>query len=158
QSHLGGKTTMKSVAIIPARGGSKGIPGKNIQIICGKPLIQWMIEAAQKAELVDNVYVTTDSPMIAQVAVDCGAEVIKRPSSLATDTSPSEASIIHAIESGARGDVTVFLQCTSPLTLPEDIDGCIRKIIRGWDSCFTATPFHHYLWQDDKDVVKAVDH
>lgn len=152
---------MTAIAIIPARGGSKGIPGKNIRPFCDKPLIAWTIEAAKAAKTVDRVYVSTDDREIATVADSYGAFVIERPPELATDTAPSEMAVSHAIANGARGDVTVFLQCTSPLMLPDDIDGCVRKVLLdGHDSCFTATPFDHFVWKqgEKRAVYEAVDH
>lgn len=150
-----------AVAIIPARGGSKGIPRKNIRLFCGKPLIAWTIEAARSAETIREVYVSTDDDEIAEEAMDFGAKVIYRPPELATDDAPSELAVSHAIANGARGQVTAFLQCTSPLMLPEDIDGCVRKVLSGeYDSCFTATPFEHFVWKEGerRAVYTAVDH
>ena len=88
----------KILAIIPARGGSKGLPGKNIKSLCGKPLIGWSIEQAQASEYIDEIFVSTDSSEIATVAESFGIKVpFLRPSELATDTSPSSAFVLHTI-------------------------------------------------------------
>ena len=88
----------KCIAIIPARGGSKSIPKKNIIPLCGKPLIAWSIEHAHASTYIDDVYVTTDDKQIAAVSKQCGAQIIKRPSKLATDTSSSEDALLHALD------------------------------------------------------------
>ena len=88
----------KILAIIPARGGSKGLPGKNIEPLCGKPLIGWSIEQAQASKYIDEIFVSTDSSEIAAVAESFGIKVpFLRPSELATDTSPSSAFVLHTI-------------------------------------------------------------
>lgn len=146
---------IKSLAIIPARGNSKGIPLKNIQPIAGIPLIAYTIDAAIKAKLVDRLVVSTDHPKIAEVASKLGAEVINRPSEISGDFASSESALIHAIEYLQREedyfpDLCVFLQCTSPLTLPEDIDGTIQTLVKeGGDTALAVTSFHYFLWQYD---------
>ncbi|MCE5267371.1 MAG: acylneuraminate cytidylyltransferase [Planctomycetaceae bacterium] len=146
----------KTVAVIPARGGSKGIPHKNIVPVAGKPLIAWSIEAAERAATLHEVYVSTDSPEIADVARQYGASVISRPTELSGDAASSESALLHALDTlAANGksaaDVLVFLQCTSPLTLPEDIDGTVALLRNGHaDSAMTVTPFHYFVWQLDE--------
>ncbi len=151
--------TNKSViswAIIPARGGSKGIPRKNIKLLCGKPLIAWTIEAALKAELVERVIVSTDDHAIAEVAQNYGAELVMRPDYLADDFSRSEDALLHVLETeAAAGQVMppaiAFLQCTSPLTLARDIDGTVAMVLdQGYDSAVTGTPFHYFIWTPDE--------
>ena len=145
------------IAIIPARGGSKGIPGKNIASVAGKPLIAYTIEAALAAKCIGQVIVTTDSPEIARVAKRFGAEVISRPADLSGDTASSESALLHALETlRDRGETLpelfVFLQCTSPLTLPEDIDGTVEALVEQQaDTAFTAAPFHGFVWKQDAD-------
>lgn len=104
------------IAIIPARGGSKGIPGKNIKPFCGKPLIAWTIEQLQAAG-VGTVFVSTDSSEISSVARRFGAEVINRPDALSRDDSSSEAALLHALEIIGPPDnlPILFAQATSPL-------------------------------------------
>ncbi len=154
---------MKTVAIIPARGGSKGLPRKNVLPFAGKPLIAWNIQAALASRSVDTVIVSTDDAEIAAAARRCGAEVIDRPAELANDTASSESALIHALnaleQKGQRFDVLVFLQCTSPLTAPEDIDGVTQLIIDGTaDSAFAATAFHHFVWKRGRDSALGVNH
>lgn len=136
------------VSIILARGGSKGIPRKNIIPLAGKPLIAWSIEHALRARLVKEVAVSTDCEHIAEVARRCGARVVERPAELAADQSPSEGALLHAIEhiervDGRAIDVVVFLQATSPIRGAHDIDGAIQRMLEfGADSCFSACPEH----------------
>lgn len=123
------------IAIIPARGGSKGLPGKNIKELCGKPLIAWTIKAGLGSKYIDEVVVTTDSEEIARIARDFGASVpFIRPSELASDTATSFDAVKHAIdfyetELHKKFDYIVLLEPTSPLREKEDIDGMLDKII-----------------------------
>ncbi len=119
------------LALIPARGGSKGIKNKNIIDLNGRPLISYTIEAAIKSKYVDDVIVTTDSESIARVAQKHGAEVpFMRPKELAADTSKTIDAVIHAVrtlsESGRKYDTLLLLQPTQPLRTCEDIDGAIE--------------------------------
>tara|TARA_B100000989_G_C19499106_1_gene453428 strand:+ start:379 stop:1548 length:1170 start_codon:yes stop_codon:yes gene_type:complete len=146
----------KTIVIIPARGGSKGLPRKNVLPICGKPLIAWNIEAAMASEQVEGVFVSTDDPEIAQVARAYGAEVIDRPAELAGDTTTSESALLHGLdhlaENGDKPELLVFMQCTSPLTATEDIDCAIHTLIeQGADSCLTASDFHYFVWNQAED-------
>lgn len=123
------------LALIPARGGSKGIKNKNIIDLCGKPLISYTIEAAKESRYIDSVIVSTDSEKIAEVAISCGADVpFLRPAAFALDTSTTIETVCHAIqtfaEGGDRYDVLVLLQPTSPLRTQEDIDGALEKFER----------------------------
>lgn len=143
----------KVVAIIPARGGSKGIPGKNLIDLCGKPLLAWSILQAEKAETISAVYVSSDDQQILDVAEQYGAIPILRPVELAGDTSSSEEALLHAleeIEKGSAGslDLMVFLQATSPLREPEDIDGAVQHLLQsGADSLFSAAVLEDFcLW------------
>lgn len=117
-----------AIGIIPARKGSKGLPGKNIRQICGKPLIGWTIEKALKSEFLDVVLVTTDSDDIALVARDYGATIpFMRPAKLASDTASSYDVIRHALDyyqanEHREFDYTVLLEPTSPLREDDDID------------------------------------
>ena len=112
---------MKTIAIIPARGGSKGIPRKNLYPFNGKPLIYWNIEAALQAELVDQIVVSTDDAEIAEASRAAGATVIMRPDGISTDIASSEDALVRVLESlDAQPELTVFLQCTSPLTQGKD--------------------------------------
>jgi len=122
------------LAIIPARGGSKGLPGKNIRNLCGKPLIAWSIEHAQKSELVDEIFISTDSAEIAAVAEKYGAAVPElRPAEYAVDTAPSSAFIVYTLEKlkkeGKEFDYFILLEPTSPLRDPEDVDNSLKMLI-----------------------------
>lgn len=125
----------KVLAIIPARGGSKGIKDKNIYPLCGKPLIAYSIEAAKQSRYIDEILVSTDSEKIANVAKEYGASVpFLRPKELAGDTSKSIDAILHAIGTLKNNkqmfDVLVLLQPTSPLRSTEDIDGALEAFSR----------------------------
>ena len=124
QRHL----IMQVAAVIPARGGSKGIPRKNLQPVGGIPLIGWAVRAALAAETVDVVYVSTDSHTIAKVAGEYGARVIMRPAELAADETPTMPVIEHAVaQMPETPEIVVILQCTSPLTTGEDIDLAVGR-------------------------------
>lgn len=117
---------MKTFALIPARGGSKGIPRKNIKLIAGKPLIVWTIEAALRSHLLDAVVVSTDDPEIADVARSAGAQVpFMRPPELAQDQTPGLDPVMHALDQLPQFDSVLLLQPTSPLRTTGDIDACL---------------------------------
>jgi len=141
---------MKIVAIIPARGGSKSIPKKNIMDFCGKPLIAWSIEQANSCEKISGVYVSTDDKEIAEVSVGFGAKIIERPAALATDTASSEAALVDAIDqiekAEGKVDVVVFLQATSPLREPADIAGALDLFFeQDADSLFSGAILDDFL-------------
>lgn len=123
------------LAIIPARGGSKGLPGKNIKVMCGKPMIGWSIEKAKKSKYVDSILVTTDSQEIADISKKFGANVpFLRPDYLATDTATSFDAIKHAIMFYEnKYDYIVLLEPTSPLREDDDIDNMLEKLIDNAD-------------------------
>lgn len=117
----------KTLAVIPARGGSKGIARKNIKPLAGKPLIAWAIESALRSEVLDAVVISTEDEEIAAVARDWGALVpFLRPSALARDDTPGIDPIMHALEQLPDFDGVLVLQPTSPLRTTEDIDACIE--------------------------------
>lgn len=123
----------KSVlAVIPARGGSKGVPRKNIRQIAGKPLIAWTIEEAKKSSYIDRIILSSDDREIADIGVDWGCEVpFLRPSALAQDETPGIEPIIHILENlQDKYDYIVVLQPTSPLRRVEDIDGCFDHMMK----------------------------
>lgn len=144
---------MECLAIIPARGGSKGIPRKNVLPLAGKPLIAHNIEQARLANKVSRVVVSTDDPEIAAVSERYGAEVVWRPAEISGDTASSELALLHVLESlrqneNYRPDLVVFLQCTSPLTLAEDIDGTVQALEdQAADTALAVIPFHYFLWR-----------
>ncbi|MDR5698263.1 acylneuraminate cytidylyltransferase [Agromyces aerolatus] len=156
-----------AVAIIPARGGSKGLPGKNVMRVGGVPLVARAIAAARAARSVGLVVVTTDDDEIARVARDAGAVVVPRPAELAGDTASSESALLHALDDlledggcdgvdgcdGTDGhpeaSVTLFIQATSPFISPADLDAAVAQIATGErDSVFAAVPSHAFLWTD----------
>lgn len=142
----------KMPVVIPARAGSKGIPGKNILDFCGKPLLAWSILQAKESLGVSNVYVSTDGDDIADVATEFGAQVIRRPEEIATDTATSEDALRHAmheIEKKEPVSSVIFLQATSPLRRKNDISDAIRAYWEGnYDSLFSMTVMEDYcLWR-----------
>lgn len=123
------------LAIVPARGGSKGLPGKNILPICGKPLISWSIDKARRSRYLDLILVTTDSEEIAGIAKESGAYVpFLRPPELASDYSSTYDAIRHALNfmeksENQRFDYVVLLEPTSPLREDDDIDRMLEKLL-----------------------------
>lgn len=124
---------MHVLAVIPARGGSRAIPLKNIRPLAGKPLLAYTIEAAKQSRYLDRCVVSTDHDHIANVAAGYGVEVIRRPSEYATDEAPTELALLHAVEmmkaSGYRPDFVVTLEPTSPFRTARLIDRCIELAI-----------------------------
>lgn len=122
-----------TLAIIPARGGSKGVPNKNIRVVAGKPLIAYSIESGLKSKLISHLVVSTDSEAIAQVSKELGAKVpFMRPAELATDMAASLPVIQHAVKEmeaqlGVLFDCIVMLQATCPLRSTKDIDEAVTK-------------------------------
>lgn len=117
------------LGLIPARGGSKGVPGKNIKIINGKPLIVWSIEKGLQSKLIDKLVVSTDSEEIARISKEAGAEVVVRPDELATDTASTQDVMAHALKH-YPADILVLLQPTSPYRSDGLIDGCIEEFLQ----------------------------
>lgn len=143
---------MRVVCIIPARGGSKGIPHKNIMDFCGKPLIAWSIEAALQSGVVSEVYVNTDDADIADVSVKYGAYVIERPPELATDTASTEPVIAQSLESIKDVNIIIHLQPTSPVRTSQDIKQAVDLFIKeNADTVFSSFESSDMcLWKFDK--------
>jgi N-acylneuraminate cytidylyltransferase len=121
---IGGRRVL---ALVPARGGSKGIPDKNRVQLCGRPLIAWAIDAARAARTIDRVVVSTDDARLALLADSCGAEVpFLRPKALGRDDTPTMPVVLHALDALGWHEVVVLLQPTSPLRIAEDIDACVE--------------------------------
>lgn len=118
------------LAVIPARGGSKGIPKKNIKLMAGKPLITYSIESAIKSAYINKIIVSTDDIEIEDVAINSGVDVIKRPENLAKDDSPTIETVLHVLKllknTSYKPDLIILLQPTSPLRTEEDIDKSIE--------------------------------
>jgi len=146
---------MSIKAIIPARGGSKGILKKNIVDFAGRPLLAWTIEQAKNARHVDSVYVSSDDDEILEVAKKYGANVIKRPAEISDAKAPSECCLLHALQYMNAPSVVVFLQATSPLRQSRDIDRAIEKFDKEkLDSLFSATPLEDFfIWTVKKTGV-----
>lgn len=146
------------LAVIPARGGSKGIPGKNIIDLYGKPLIQYSIDAALNSKYIDDTIVSTDSAEIADVAKKCGASVpFLRPAVFATDKAKTIDVLIHVVteleKTGQKYDYLVLLQPTQPLRLSKHIDEAIEKLISSSkDSLVGVTPV-----QDHPILVRSIN-
>lgn len=152
-----GNSQSEVLAIIPARGGSKGIPRKNIRILNGKPLLAYSIEQALQTPAITRVVVSTDDPEIAAVAQQYGAEVVWRPAEISGDTASSESALLHVLDhlaqtEGYEPELVVFLQCTAPLTLAEDISGTIQALLdQKADTAVAVVPFHYFVWKLDSE-------
>ena len=149
---------MKNIcAIILARGGSKGIPGKNIINFCGKPLICWTIGQIRHAKGINSIWVSSDSEKILAVSKDCGAETIHRPAEISGDSATSESGWLHALEyienKTGTVDIVVAPQVTSPLRNPTDIERAISDFrVQKCDSLFSCSMAKDlYFWEKDPD-------
>jgi CMP-N,N'-diacetyllegionaminic acid synthase len=158
---------MKVLALIPARGGSKGLPRKNVLPFAGKPLLVWSIEAAPPGPHGHlgcwRTAVSTDDPEIAAVARMHGAEVIARPAHLATDEALTDPVIVHALqrytEQGWRPDVVVLLQPTVPVRDPGLVDRCVCRLMQtGADSIVTGYQLHFVWWRETSSYVDGDGH
>ncbi|MFJ9813821.1 cytidylyltransferase domain-containing protein [Streptomyces sp. NPDC101151] len=151
------------LAVIPARGGSKGVPAKNLAPVGGVPLVARAVRECRAARLVTDVVVSTDDQAIAAAARQAGAEVVLRPAAIAGDTATSEAAVLHAMDAhealhGAAVDVVLLVQCTSPFLVREDVDGVAGAVVEnGADTAVTVAPFHGFIWRDAADDPMAVD-
>lgn len=149
------------VAVIPARGGSKGVPGKNLAPVAGVPLVVRAIRACLAAARVTDVVVSTDDAGIAEAAELAGASVVRRPDELANDTASSEAALRHVLETGYAGrlpEVLLLVQCTSPFITSAEVDDVVAAVLDGGaDSAFTAAPFHGFIWRQDDSAI-GVNH
>ena len=138
-------------AIILARGGSKGIPKKNLKLFCRKPLIAWTILQAKLSKKINNVFVSSDSSEILNISKKYGAKVIKRPANISGDKAKSESAILHALTViGDNQKGIVMLEPTAPLRSPEDLDECINIFSKeNWDSGFSGAYLADFLiWKN----------
>jgi CMP-N-acetylneuraminic acid synthetase len=134
------------LGIVPARGGSKGVPRKNLRPLLGRPLIAWSIDAAKRSRLLDRVVVSTENAEIAAVARSEGAEVLPRPTELAADTATTRAVLQHVVEVLAP-DELVVLQPTSPVRVGGLVDRAIQQFLdSGADTLATGFTSYHYEW------------
>ncbi|MFF3483745.1 cytidylyltransferase domain-containing protein [Streptomyces sp. NPDC002701] len=157
------KSVPRVLAVIPARGGSKGVPAKNLLPVGGVPLVARAVRECRAARLVTDVVVSTDDQAIAAAARQAGAEVVLRPAAIAGDTATSEAAVLHAMDAhealhGSPVDAVLLVQCTSPFIIREDIDGVAGAVVEnGADTALTVAPFHGFIWRDADDDPAAVD-
>tara|TARA_B100000427_G_scaffold327197_1_gene337412 strand:+ start:1667 stop:2830 length:1164 start_codon:yes stop_codon:yes gene_type:complete len=156
------KIQNKATAIILARSGSKGIVNKNLKKISNKSLLEFSISAALKSNCVENIFVSSDSEEYLKLAESLHSKTILRPEYLSSDEASSEDGILHAIDYISQNDMhlndyIIFLQCTSPLTTPKDIDLAFSKFLEEkYDSLFSAVNHHGFIWS--KSSVKGINH
>ena len=148
------------VAIIPARGGSRGIPRKNIKLLCGKPLIAYTIEAALNSKLIKKLIVSTEDEEITEVSKGYGAVVIERPRELARDDSPTIDAVMHVLNWLEEGkeffDIVVLLEPTSPLRKVNDIDNAIGFFIENIDKADSLVSLGQ-IHLENPHIMKTVD-
>ncbi len=142
------------LALIPARGGSKGVPGKNLRTVGEVSLVARSVRAARAAWCIGAVWVSSDDPAIGSLAEREGAGWLRRPAGLAGDTASSEEALLHALHSlgerAALPPVFVFLQCTSPFTRADQIDAVVRQLLASDAAmAFSVVPWHGFLWRRD---------
>lgn len=141
-----------NVALIPLRGGSKSIPGKNIKPIAGQPLCAWTLRAAADAIRISRVYVSTDSREISDVVFGLGLdlEIIDRPAEFATDDASTESVMLHLLEKVPPFDNLVTIQATSPLLEPQQLDDALNQFEVGqFDSMVSVVRSKRFFWQED---------
>jgi CMP-N,N'-diacetyllegionaminic acid synthase len=152
---------LKVLAFIPARGGSKGLPGKNIKMLAGKPLIAWSIEQAKASTLIDRVIVSTDCPEIAKIAIQYGAEVpFYRPENIAGDNATTESAMLHCCEylkeRDELPDYIVLIQATSPIRSIDQFDKALVYIKNNdFDSLLSVSKSHRFTWKKQADKPVA---
>ena len=146
---------IKNVALIPLRGGSKGIPKKNIKLIAGKPLCAWVLESAVECNLINKVYVSTDSEEIAQVvdSLNLGVKIIMRPPALASDSASTESVMLHFAEN-IDFDVLTTIQATSPLLTSIHLENAIKQFTDNHlESLVSAVRIKRFFWNDDNTPI-----
>lgn len=152
------------IAIIPARGGSKSLPHKNIRLLNGKPLIYYTIATAKKSKYLQRLLVSTEDNQIAEIAQKYGAEVIERPAELATDTAPTEPVMEQVVatlerEEDYKPDIIVLLQATSPLRNSKHIKEALDKFLKNdYDSLLSVCPSHAFVWRVGENGVNAINY
>jgi YrbI family 3-deoxy-D-manno-octulosonate 8-phosphate phosphatase len=151
---------VKILAVIPARGGSKGVPDKNLRRVGGRSLLARTIAVGQASRFNPRVVVSSEASRIAAEADRLGAETIHRPDRLATDQASSEDALLHVLEALPVVDVVAFLQCTSPFLTPEELDRTIAAVVDGGaDVAFTAVLSHGFLWElQANGTVTGINH
>ena len=147
-------------AFIPARGGSKGMPGKNIKEFAGKPLVVHSIEYALNCSQIDEVVVSTDDDKIAKIALKAGAKVVIRPPELSTDSATTESAIHHFVNKfNKKPDILVLLQPTSPFRPKGSLENAITHFTEnGFDSLLSITPTHRFYWRVKEDQTAFAEY
>lgn len=160
---------MRNIAIIPARAGSKRLPGKNTILFRGRPLIFWTIQAALESEEIDRVLFTTESEDISNIAIACATEIesdcllsgrfniIRRSAELAADEVQVDAVMKHAATKLEADDIVIVLQPTSPLRLARDIDEAVL-LRRDGETVISVTPAPGFYWMYDAPSFKPIGH
>jgi N-acylneuraminate cytidylyltransferase len=156
------------VAVIPARGGSQGVPLKNLAPVGGVPLIVRAIRACRDSGAIDTIVVSTDHPAISEAALEAGAVVVDRPERLSGGTASSESAVLHALDQlgialdppWAAPEITLLVQCTSPFIEAKDLAAAVDLVgAGGCDVAFSATRSHAFLWAPDAEgVVGGINH
>lgn len=148
---------MSILCIIPARGGSRSLPKKNIAMLAGRPLLVYSINQARECLDIDYTIVSTDDDEIAKIARDAGAGVVMRPPEISQDFSPSEDALKHVLENIAyKPEIVVFLQATSPIRKVEHIRRAVAMVEGGvYDSVLSAVRLHQFVWRVSKETGLA---
>lgn len=150
------------LAVIPARGGSKGITRKNLRRVGGITLVERAVQACSACAVIDSVAVSTDDDEIAAAATRSGAQVVLRPAELASDTASSESALLHALgalDPEETVEILVFVQCTSPFISPDDLAAGVQLIDRGdADTVFSAKSTFDFLWRETPGGFTGVNH
>jgi len=156
------KMSNKVAAIILARGGSKGIPKKNVLNFCGKPLVAWSVLQAKNTPEIDEVYLSSDSDEILKIGEEYGAIPIKRPDEIAGDSAKSETAILHAFDViGTDYEIILMLEPTAPLRKPDDFSKAIQQFREeGWDSGFSGAVLEDFLiWnKNEKGTLQSINY
>lgn len=149
---------MNIIVIIPARGGSKGLPRKNIRSFNNIPLVVHSINYAKECNLVDTIYVSTDDNEIASISSEYGATIIERPQELSGDSATTESAIDHVLSTlEAKPEIIILLQPTSPFRPKNSLKIALDKFIQNnFDSLLSISPTHHFFWSiDENDNINA---
>lgn len=155
---------LRTLCIIPARGGSKRLPRKNARILAGKPLVAHSIEHARSSRFIQRTIVSTEDDEIAAISAEYGAEVVRRPKELASDEATSESALRHVLHELTAAEqyepeLIVFLQCTSPVRKEGDIDAAVSRLITSnADSCFSACRSHAFIWRHEPGGIRPVNY
>lgn len=152
-------STPRVLGVIPARGGSKRVPGKNLRQLCGRPLIAYTIEAAQKAKSFTTWVVSTEDERIRDVALSLGAYVIRRPDELATDNASSDSVIRHALDwlesESDRFDIVVCLHPTNPIRESRHIDECVNILLTSEAPSIASVEYRKRSYRHNASIYAA---